>query len=156
MSKHKAIGLIYFKEFKNVTVKGLGTGANHDCGETYNYIEFKDEDGKISTIDRPSLIMNNMAMSFQMEAKGDFYFVHNNEGHFVLVASNVNGERRTVPHFSIATLLMGAGCASLGLMIVFFYIMLPLFIFLRIGRNRDMNTIRDYLIKEGFKDFENP
>lgn len=144
----------YFKAVEGVTLCGQGTSEVHDAGQMFNYLEFKDANGNIEKIEGKTLITNGMSMNFKNGAKGDFYFGFTNNGHWILLASDVGGERRTQTGFRISTLMGAAGAISAGFCLMFLPIALPLYIYLRTSRNKDAKDIINFLVKEkGFSYF---
>jgi len=149
----KDYDLKHFKAIENVKITGLGTSQASEEGETFNYLEFKDADGNIERIDIKTLIPNSMCMNFAAGSIGDFYFGFTNRGHWVLIASKVGDEKRTFSSYRISTLMGSAGCASVAFGIIFFYVAIPLYAYLRIKRNADARRIFSFLAdKRDFKE----
>lgn len=150
----KDYGLKYFKAIEKATLTGIGTSQATEGGETFNYLEFKTENGSIEKIEVPTFVPNCMCMNFAQGSSGDFYFGFDNGGKWVLIASDIGGEKRIYSDFRIHTLMGAAGCASIVFGAIFFYVAIPLYIYLRIKRNADARKIRNFLSTDkGFKEF---
>jgi len=139
---------------KRQLLQGIGTSQPTEGGETFNYLEFKTENGSIEKIEVPTFVPNCMCMNFAQGSSGDFYFGFDNGGKWVLIASDIGGEKRIYSDFRIHTLMGAAGCASAVFGAIFFYVAIPLYIYLRIKRDADARKIRNFLSTDkGFKEF---
>jgi len=149
----------YIKVLENVTLIGTGTQKFRDSGVDYNYLEFKCEDGQVVTLDDGAHVENKMNMNFEPGVKGNFYFA--NDGiEMELVASDVNGEKRSV---NIPTsfilwffLYLGGGppTGNLFLNLVAYTISLGMFLWFPLLKaffiSRRSKRIKGYLLGQGF------